>query len=94
MPTYEMMVLLREGLEKKDKEAILATISQTIGEGKGKIIKEDPLGKKTLTYPIEKETEADYYLFEIETLQDTFSPLNQKLRLSDAVLRYLIVKKD
>lgn len=94
MSTYEMMVLLRDGLEKKDKEATLATISQMVGEGKGKIIKEDSLGKKTLAYPINKETEAEYYLFEIEGEGDGLGPLNKKLRLSDAVLRYLIMKKD
>lgn len=80
-------------MDKKDREAILSTLSGLIAQGKGKIAKENALGVRELAYPIDKQNKAEYYLVEFEAEAEILKNLDQKLRLSESVIRHLLVKK-
>lgn len=53
------------------------------------------LGKKTLAYPIHKQTEGEYLLYHFETDGATINQLSDRLRLDqELVLRFLITIYD
>ncbi|MAF79700.1 hypothetical protein CL629_01325 [bacterium] len=56
------------------------------------IVREDPIYKVQLEYPIESEKYAFLGIFVFEILQDNISKLSSDLRLDKKVLRYLITK--
>lgn len=60
----------------------------------GNLTAAEKLGKKQLAYPIAKNFEAEYFVFNFQTEPGNIKILWEKLRLEqEAILRYLIVKK-
>ncbi len=51
-------------------------------------------GKKKLAYPINKELEGDYTLFEFSSDSQFPEELDRISKITDGVLRSMIVKKD
>ena len=50
--------------------------------------------KKTLAYPIKKETEGVYILFTFVAKPEFISEFERILRLDDIVLKHMVIKKD
>lgn len=60
----------------------------------GSLTAAEKLGKKQLAYPIAKNFEAEYFVFNFQTEPGNIKNLWEKLRLEqETILRYLIVKK-
>lgn len=91
MRDYELVVILTSSLSEEQKKSQIKKIEDLLGK-KGKVKKADVWGKKALAYPIKKQQEGIYVLFEI-SLDDKFvSELDKKLKLEEKVLRYLLIK--
>ena len=94
MPLYELGLVLGVDLSDEDRSAFLGEIKGLIdGEG-GSIVKEDVWGKRTLAYEINHQREGYYLFWQIEAEGTLVKPLEYKLRLSDQVLRYLMLNLD
>lgn len=85
---YELMVI---GNPKTDTEQVLALVDKTLKEANAKDVKIDKLGRKNLTFPISKQTEGEYMVFNFEAEGDKVAQIGSKLRLEqETILRYLI----
>ncbi len=88
---YELMVLVVPSvdltMEKAQKDLVEKLVS-----GKAKVTSVTSLGKKTLGYPIRKQTEGTYL---VATLEGTVkgADLDNKVKLMDDVLRILLIAK-
>ena len=60
----------------------------------GELTNVDEWGKKTLAYPIKKETEGVYILFTFVAKPEFISEFERILRLEDIVLKHMVIKKD
>lgn len=54
----------------------------------------DDWGKRTLAYEINKETEGYYVLYNFTSDADFPAELDRRYKITDGVLRSLIIKKD
>lgn len=63
-------------------------------ESIGKILESKDLGKKTFAYPIVKEKEGNYWLITFEIDSKETKDLFQKLKMNEAILRYLLIRKE
>ena len=91
MPYYTLCLLLRANLTDSEREKFLKSLTETLSNSsKPEIIS---WGKKDLVYPIQKETQAFYYLLNFEADGKTPAVLDKKLKLENSVLRFLIVKR-
>ena len=54
----------------------------------------DDWGKKQLAYEIQKMNEGFYYFIQFDAETDMPAQLEQRLRIMDNVLRYLVVKAE
>ncbi|MEO8691577.1 MAG: 30S ribosomal protein S6, partial [Candidatus Saccharimonas sp.] len=72
----------------------LDKVRALIKDNGGKIKVEDNWGKKRLVYRIDKEDFAIYVYFEVELPADAPLKISNTLNITDAVLRYLLVKTD
>lgn len=93
MGSYELVVILQPKLKKEEKEKVLADVKKWVKDGKGKVGKEKEWGVKEFTYPINKQKEGLYYLFEVEGGESVNKALQENAQLENKILRYLLIRK-
>lgn len=86
---YELMVVFRPDLEIKDENAAKALLSGLLKDN----VSVDEVtiwGKKPLAYEIKKQKEGNYVLSRLSAKDGIqVADLENKVKLSDTVLRYL-----
>lgn len=93
MKKYEVLFIVDSALEDDKKEAAVEMVKETISAD-GEIENVDVWGNKKLAYPINKKNDGYYVLINFKASKDLPKELNRKLRISDSILRYLIVDKE
>jgi small subunit ribosomal protein S6 len=94
MRQYETVILISPNLEEEETTKIITQISDIISKEKGKLIQEDRWGKRKLAYPIKKFEEAFYVFFHYEGDSDIPFELEKRFKQTEAILRFLTVKKE
>lgn len=89
---YELVVIIGPELEDEKLEAIIDNISQLITERGGIISGVDRWGKRKLAYPIKHFMEGYYVLAQFKLKPASSQELEARLRISEEVLRHLLVK--
>jgi small subunit ribosomal protein S6 len=90
MRKYEIAVVLHPDLEI-DLESTLEKIEAIFTKNGGKITKKDNWGKRKLAYKINKQDWGLYVFYQVETGPEQINKINQTLRITTEVMRYLIV---
>lgn len=67
-------------------------IADLVGDFNGKIVQTLEWGQKALSYPIGNAESGFYYTLCLETAGEDIKKLNDKLRVDEGILRYLIIK--
>jgi small subunit ribosomal protein S6 len=93
MNRYEIMFIIANALEDEQKEAVIETVKGIISDG-GEVTKVDVIGSKRLAYPIQKKNDGYYVLVEFSAPADLPKELDRRLRISDNVIRHLIINKN
>ena len=93
MNKYETVLILTNDITEEQKQKILQTTTDCI-ENNGTIIKVENLGLKKLAYEVKKHKEGYYILIEFETSIDNIHELERFYRITDEILKFIIVKKD
>jgi small subunit ribosomal protein S6 len=93
MNHYEIMFIIANALEDEQKEATIETVKGIINDG-GEVTKVDIIGSKRLAYPILKKNDGYYVLVEFNAPADLPKELDRRLKISDSVIRHLIINKD
>ena len=93
MTNYELMFIIDPVLEDSAKEQTVDSIKRIIADN-GEIKKADVWGMKKLAYPIQKKNEGYYVVVEFEANSDFPKELDRRLKISDNIIRHLIVNLD
>ncbi|MDR1953746.1 MAG: 30S ribosomal protein S6 [Clostridiales Family XIII bacterium] len=93
MNRYEIMFIIAAALEDEKKEATIETVKGIISAG-GEVTKTDVIGLRKLAYPIRKKNEGYYVLIEFNAPSELPKELDRRLKISDDVVRHLIINKD
>ncbi len=93
MKKYEVMFIIDSSLEDEKKETVIEMVKETISGG-GEVEEVDVWGNRKLAYTIQKKNEGYYVLINFKAENDLPKELDRKLRISDDILRYLIVNKE
>lgn len=88
---YEFTLLVSVKLGEKSEE--LVKKFKNLIESKAELVNINNWGKKKLAYPIKKEIEGLYVVFEFESESSFPKELNRISGITDGILRSLIVKK-
>ncbi len=91
---YEVMYIGTPETADDDITKLNESIEQMITKEGGSVVRTDNMGRRKLAYPINKKTEGHYVLFEIEDSGQTIAELERRMRVNDAVLRYITVRVD
>ena len=93
MTNYEVMFIIDPTLEDAVKESTVEAVKGIIA-AQGEVGEVDVWGMRKLAYPIMKKTEGYYVVIEFAAQPTLPKELDRRLRISDNVMRHLIVNKD
>ena len=94
MNSYEVLFVIANALDDERKEAAVEAVKAIIADGGGEVTRVDVIGTRRLAYPIEKKTEGYYVLVEFNAPTELPKELDRRLRISDDVVRHIIINKD
>ena len=93
MNSYEVLFVIVNALDEERKEAAIEAVKKVIEDG-GEIERIDIIGTRRLAYPIERKTEGYYVLVEFDAPPELPRELDRRLRISDDVVRHIIINRD
>ena len=94
MPLYEHVFLARQDLSQAQVDALAENATKIVEDNKGKVVKTETWGLRTLTYKIQKNRKAHFVLLEIEAPGDTIAELERQTRMNEDVIRYMTIRVD
>lgn len=92
MHKYEVLYIIRSGLEDEAKNALIERFNTIITQGGGTVDDIEEWGKRKLAYPIDDENEGYYVLEHFTSGTELPRELERNFRISDDVLRYLVTR--
>ena len=90
---YEVLYILDPNLTEEATAAMVSKF-QTLVEQNGTLAEVNEWGKRHLAYPINDQTEGYYVLMTFSAKPEFPRELDRILRITDGVMRSLIVCKD
>ncbi|NLC67255.1 MAG: 30S ribosomal protein S6 [Clostridiaceae bacterium] len=90
---YEALYIINPQLEDEAIKGIVERFKNLV-ESQAQLVSIDEWGKRKLAYPIEKINEGYYVLMEFSAEPDFPQELERVFRITDGVMKYLIVKQE
>ncbi|MGE5592325.1 MAG: 30S ribosomal protein S6 [Betaproteobacteria bacterium] len=93
MRDYEAMFILKPDLEEEAVNATVTKFQDLVTGGGGTVSNVDRWGKRRLAYEIAGYTEGIYVVMEFSAEAGVARELERVFRITDEVIRHLIVRK-
>lgn len=94
MNKYELAVVVSANIEDEARAAAVDKCKALIERFGGIVTEVDEWGKKRLAYEIQKMKEAFYYFIRFDAESTAPVEIENRVRIMDDVIRYLIVRQD
>ena len=94
MRQYELMLLVHPDADEERLGAVVERVRRVASDHGGGVVSEDNWGRRKLAYKIGRFTEANYHLANIEMEGSGTTVLDNSLKLTDDVIRHLLIRKD
>ncbi len=94
MHQYELVTILSPQLGEEELPAAVERINNFVVTRGGEIGAVDQWGRRRLAYPIERFTEGNYVVTQLSLDATRAAELEANLRISEDVIRHLLVRKD
>lgn len=92
MGKYETVFVMDPSFTEEDVTAITEKFKTLIADN-GEIVKVDDWGRRKLAYEIDDKTEGHYVLVEFTAPKDFPAELERNYRITDGIMRYLVIRK-
>jgi small subunit ribosomal protein S6 len=89
---YEMVLILSPEATEGGSDAATDKVNQLITERGGSLSNVEQWGKRKLAYPIKHFMEGGYVLTRFQLKPKLIKELEENLRISEEVVRHLVVK--
>lgn len=94
MKGYETLIILKADLSETENKALTEKIKGWITESGGKINLENPLGVREIATPIKHTKKGFYYQLHFEAAPTVIAEINENVRITESILRHLVVELD
>lgn len=92
MPSYELVFIISPEVTDEEVPNTVTKVSEIINKIGGNVTETSQWGRRKLAYPIKRFTEGNYVLAQIELAPASIKELEANLRVSDEVLRHLLIR--
>lgn len=90
MRAYELVLILKNSLSETERKKVLEKIKEVLKDIK--VIKEEQLGQKPLSYKIKKETSGYFVRLLMEAKELIPQDLEKKILANENILRHLLLR--
>ncbi len=94
MRNYELTFILPSDIVEEDLNNTVSQIQTWVEGSQGKVTKVDHWGRRHLAYNIAEYREGYYMLLNLELDPQATTELERNLKLSDKVMRHLLIRLD
>jgi len=94
MRIYEVLFIIRPDATEEEIDPLIEMLSSVITGAGGSVDKVDKWGKRRLAYRVQKQREGYYVLIQFQAGPTTVKELERRLRVTDAVIKFLTVRID
>jgi small subunit ribosomal protein S6 len=94
MALYEHVFLARQDLAQAQVDQLAEMATKIIDEGKGKVVKTETWGLRSLAYRIAKNRKAHYVMLEIDAPTGVVAELERQLNINEDIIRFMTVRVD
>ena len=92
MRDYELAFIIKPTIESDDVTSVVEKVTGYVGAISGEVTSVDVWGRRNLAYPINNYREGTYVLLQTKMPPASLVELERDLKLSEDVIRYLLVK--
>jgi small subunit ribosomal protein S6 len=92
MPLYEHVFLARQDLSQAQVDALAATATEIVETGKGKVVKTESWGLKSLAYKIARNRKAHFVLLNIDAPTGVVAELERQTSINEDVIRFMTIR--
>lgn len=92
MRSYELLFVVQPTLEEEQLNALVEQVKETITSNEGVITKVTDMGKRQLAYPIGRYRDGHYVLVLAEMSNPALEAVKRALRLSEDILRDIMLR--
>lgn len=93
MNKYEAVLIFKADMADSERVSLLDRFKDIIGQD-GEVTNVDDWGKRKLAYEINDLKEGYYYIVDFDSNPDHIKEFERRLRLSDFVIRYMVIRKE
>lgn len=93
MNNYEAVLIFKPDMSDQDRTELFDRFKAIIEEN-GEVTNVDDWGKRRLAYEINYIREGYYYIVEFKSEPDHIREFERRLRLSDFIIRYMVIRKE
>lgn len=95
MNKYELVYIVDAHATQAVKDEIAKQVADSVAKSEGKITNAQMwLERHKMSFPINKVSEATYYLLNVESKPAGINKLNSILRINEQILRFLTVRQE
>ena len=94
MNKYELCVVVNAKIEDDERAAVVDKCKSYVERFGGTITDVEETGKKKLAYAIQHMNEGFYYFIHFDAEASAPSEIEERVRIMDNVLRFLVVRQD
>jgi small subunit ribosomal protein S6 len=91
---YELGFILNPEVSEEQSSSILERIQQIVNNNDGQVVRINQWGRRRLAYPIEHQRDGFYVFFDMILTPETVSELDRNLKVTEEVLRHIIIRRD
>lgn len=91
---YEVIFIVDPDTQEDEMTKLTTNLSGIITDQGGTITRNEVLGRRQLAYRIGRKNEGVYVLFEVEGTGSEIAELERRMRVNDAIMRYMTVRVD
>ena len=94
MPLYEHVFLARQDLAQAQVDALAENATKIIEDNKGKVVKTETWGLRSLAYRIAKNRKAHYVALDLDAPPAAIAELERQSNINEDVIRFLTLRVD
>ena len=91
---YELGFILNPEVSEEQNSSILERIQQIVNSNDGQVVRINQWGRRRLAYPIQHQRDGFYVFFDMILTPETVSELDRNLKVTEEVLRHIIIRRD
>ena len=94
MALYEHVFLARQDLAQAQVDALAEVATKIVEDSKGKVVKTESWGLRSLAYRIAKNRKAHYVMLQIDGPAGVVAELERQTAINEYVNRYMTIRVD